>query len=247
LLVSEKVGKLPMDDPRFGLYDLVIRKYQTLPGVQHIKLGYEPTTNAPMTTYHQLVVPGGAPQPLTTNDGTRVNGQEVIDSFLEDTDEYPEMLVIVAITMPSDVVEKKSIGFAFPAEFVFLGGWTIPPTCTIGGPYPGITHTLTQQRTASKPAEVTRSYSRFLPSVSDTWTVTSPGSADRFFGIGSNTIHNAIFLVESCGGPTQDLEDLPASTPASYDPSDELLIQTSATKWRGNLFEKVEVVVVETP
>lgn len=32
-LVKEELGKLPKDDPRFGLYDLVVRVYETLPGV----------------------------------------------------------------------------------------------------------------------------------------------------------------------------------------------------------------------
>lgn len=32
LLVDEQLGKLPADDPRFGLYDVALRTYRTLPG-----------------------------------------------------------------------------------------------------------------------------------------------------------------------------------------------------------------------
>ncbi len=222
-------------------------RWERLPGVELIKPGFDTESNGAMRTIRQRVELPATPTALESTRTFSAVTFYCIDSYVEPESVVVGTLVTIYMAIPPTLIENVSDGFAFPAQFTFIGGWAIPPLCTVSGPYPGVTHTLTQQRTASKPGELTTSYSFGLPSVPDTWQVTSPGSADRFFGIGSNTIHNAILLDETCGAGSQTVEDLPESTPNSYTPGDTLLIKAGATKYRPGIFKKTVLTVEETP
>ncbi len=62
VLVLEKVDKLPPDNPRFGLYDLVTRIYQTLPGAILTEWDQDEETQVNVKTTYQIVAaPVAAP------------------------------------------------------------------------------------------------------------------------------------------------------------------------------------------
>lgn len=243
LLVKETAD--PGDGELNSLFLQVTRVYETLPGPEFSRAGFDDETGASMHTYRQRVVAGTAPNTL----GDTKGGEIIIDSFYEPEDSVAGTLVTVTMALPASRIERASRGYPFPAQFTFIIGWDIPPTPTfrVQGPHAGVNFELTAHRNAVKPATLTITYSNGPSgSVPNTYQVTTPGNASRFFPIGANTVHNAILLVElNSMGATQTVEDLPASTPSSYTPGASLTIEASERRWKGPIYEKRVLTIAE--
>lgn len=67
VLTMEKVDKLPADDPRFGLYDLVTRVYTTLPGAILTEWDQDDETQVNVKTTYQIVAASSVTAPSATN------------------------------------------------------------------------------------------------------------------------------------------------------------------------------------
>lgn len=246
ILVKEEA--VPAPAPWDSLFLKVTRVYETLPGPILWAPGYNNTYGATTSTYTQrvalpatldtigfsIISPAGELQSITNsyvdNKGSTVVGTKVTETM----------------TLPLSRTENESIGWEAPALFEFLSGWLIPNTpFALTGPFPGVTHTLTAHKVASLPASVDISYSLGpFGSMPDSYTVDTPGQADRFFGIGPNTIHNAIFLQQFAGASFETVEDLPASTPSSYTIGGTYTIRSSQRRVLGNIWEKKVYTVI---
>lgn len=219
--------------------DCVIHEvYEVLPGVVIVTLGFNEEYNTGTTTYRQRV----ALPAVRDIVGQILNGEVIVSSDInpgESTVVGEKITTTWAI--PASRTEYDSIGYQFPAQFQFLSGWVIPATpFHVEGPYPGVSFTLTAHRTLSTAAETDITYSYGPTGLSGVtiYFVTTPGQADRFFGIGANTIHNAIFIQESGGAGTLTVEDLPASTPSSYTPGQTLVIRASERQIMPGIYEQ---------
>jgi len=226
-----------------GLFVLVRRIYQTLPGPLVWKPGFNSELGAKTSEYSQLVALPADPTALgTVIVSPSGDNQIVYDGIVEplNGNTYVGTRITQCISIPPSRTERDSIGYEFPAQFDFITSWTIPPLLTVPGPYPGVNYSLTAHRTLSTPAEVDITYSNGPSGLAGVtvYSVTTPGRADRFFGIGPNTIHNAIFLQETGAAGTQTVENLPASTPSSYTPGQTLVIRASERKLMGTLWEQ---------
>lgn len=210
-----------------------------------VRKGFDPETGAAMTTTSQVVVLPASPDAI----GSAAGAGYVIDSEIVPINAFLGTKITVTMAIPETRTEYESIGFQFPALFVFLGSWAIPGICTIQGPYAGVNYTLSAHRTASKPGATVISYTNGPPgALPATWNVTTPGNASRIFPIQDNTIHNVILINEWCDAdpfPGHVVESLPASTPSSYTPGDSLTIRAGTRRWRGNMWEKKVVSISE--
>jgi hypothetical protein len=248
----------PAPSPLGNLYLMVTRVYETLPGPWTSRVSIEPETQLRIDNLERRIKATaastfvlGSGLTVTIPSGT-VSG-EVIDwgrTPLSRTIEREEAVVMDADIDGWTRTEQRSIGFQFPATFIFLLGWDIPALSPFvkTGPFPGVSYFLTPHVNASKPAEVTYSYS-IGPSgtVPDTWQVVTPGAGSRELPIPANCIHNDYTLIEDRGGgTTQIIEDTPASTPDTYTAGvTEPIVQASEERWKGPVYRKVVITVVE--
>lgn len=254
LLVDEKVA--PVDDPELGgLFIQVTRVFETLPGPWLITHGIDPETQL-RTRRAQRDTSVDAPSTLIVGNTFPITGDagpwEILD--------YTRVPVSANVwretydLIDQDIIghvrtERVSMGYQFPAQFIFLATttWAIPnPPFTMQGPFPGVDYTLTAHRSASKAAEVEYTYTSGAPgSVPDTFVVTSPGAASRIFPIGQNTVHDAFTIYEFQGLSTQTVEIIPASSPSTYAPGTDLVIQSGAERWKGNIWRTKKVTISE--
>lgn len=207
----------------------------------------DPETGAATNTYRQIRSVGDS----LRSEGSIYNTQIVISCKLTGKNAVYGVLITQTMALPPSRTERKSRGFQFPAQFVLLDPlWDIPhpPGYFSRGPFPGVNYTLTAHRSANRPAECLISYTNgpSIVALPDIWTVTTPGAASKVFPIGQNTIHNAIEIFEYNPAPLL-IEDLPASDPASYNPTDELVIEVSERKWKGPIWEREVFTIQETP
>lgn len=258
IMVDEQAE--PASGPLGNLFMVVVRVYETLPASGVFMRSVEPETQLQLLTvtnrrptegvFYELPAFMYALGQVFSYDLTYLvidHRQEMLGRNV--VSETTEM--IHAAIDGFDQTEYKSVGFQFPALFTALGGWDIPAADPFikTGPFPGIDYELIAHRTASKPAEVVMSYSLGQSgTVPNTWTVTTPGNASREFPIGQNTLHNAFDLYEVHGLSSQQIETIPASTPAigDYTPGvTECIIQASEERWKGPIYRKVVVTVLE--
>lgn len=250
-LVKERVSELPQDDPRHSLFIAVVRIYETLPGPITRRQGFDMETGATTSIYKQRQLVAAF---TVDSIGDVVDGEVVIDSDLvPDPTETGESTVAgTAVTwtmsIPPSRLERTERGYSFPAKFVAIAGWAVPAPAplSIMGPCLGVHYTLTQHRTASRPAICTISYSNGPSGSSSTiYTVTTPGSGSRFFPIGPNTVHAAYELIEVNGASSQIIETVLASTPSTYTPGATLIIGQSERKFKAPIWEKRVYTVTE--
>lgn len=227
-----------------GLFVLIRRIYMTLPGPNVWSPGFNTDLGAATSEYRQLIQLPAQPTALGTVITNPFGADQVVyDGRIEPLNGsiYVGTKITECITLPPGRTEYESIGYEFPAQFEFLTGWVIPASpFHVEGPYPGVNFTLTAHRVLSTPAETSITYTNGPSGLVGVviYFVVTPGRADRFFGIGPNTIHNAIFLQETVGAGTLTVEDLPASDPTSYTPGDVLVIRASERKLMGTIYEQ---------
>lgn len=156
---------------------------------------------------------------------------------------------------PSRAEDDENYAFTFPAIFAFdqtdysiprnYGGQHLPPwpigKDQIGG------YELRSARPGKWPARKFITYSlgprENLP---QEYTVVTPGVASKFFRIPERCIHAAIKVSEELdNGAIQPIEDIPASTPSSYDPKDILVAQSKEKRIWGEIYEQTVVLVSE--
>lgn len=225
-----------------------------LPGPELITYGTDNETSADMTHRKQLVHVGT----LIPAEGSLIGDQIVISAEYDAENAVYGTVKTVTMKLPTTRIEQVSRGFQFPAQFELLDVlWGIPrtPGYYTPGPYPGVHYTLSAHRSTTRPAICTYTYHNGpWPSnepLDPVFTVTSPGAASRIFPINQNTIHDAIDIMEydsddTIPGGGLQIELLPASTPATYDPTDILVIEASERKWRGPIYERRICTVQET-
>lgn len=242
-LVSQKKLEFSNESPLRNEYVQVLLNYETLPGPILWKPGFNTEFDNATSEYRQRVALPASPTPIDTvivSPGGLT--QYVVDSYVEPGESTNVgTKVTIAWSLPPSKTEFQSIGYEFPAIYNFLGPWVVPATpFHFEGPYPGVNYTLTAHRTLSTAADTITTYTDGPTGLAGViiWSVTTPGRADRFFGIGPNTIHSAIFIQETVGFATQIIEDLPASTPSSYTPGDVLIIRASERQVIGNIYEQ---------
>lgn len=152
------------------------------------------------------------------------------------------------MALPDTYTERPSRGFQFPAMFEYITGWATDYDGIYDPPWPGVNFTLSAHRTASKPMTATHTFSVGVPgTMPDTWTVTTPGKASKIFPtIGDNTIHNDWIVTETTATLTDNVvEDVPDSTPNSYDPTDELTVEADAKRWNTVFWKKTVLTTTE--
>lgn len=120
VLTVEKVDKLPAEDPRFGLYDVVTRIYTTLPGATLIEPHYDEKTNTVITTAKtrkltSAITPGAEDIAVGSDHFVQITSAEPIDALTS----Y-EVVVLqpqpVAHDLASAFVTKVDyVPFEFPA------------------------------------------------------------------------------------------------------------------------------------
>lgn len=223
--------------------------YQRIPGYTTYRFGFDAETGARTLTTTQRVAVGTEPVPIQTGlVYPTIGGMYAIDGDVI-PDEAAGSVVATRIALYMEVpptrYEYSSEHAVCPALFEFISGWSIRPTPPFlqAGPFAGVNYTLTAKRTAvSTVTEISYNVGPAfgLPTL---WQVTSPGAASRFFPISGDTIHNAILVIETAPDmSTQTVEDLPASTPTSYDPGvDEMILHASEMpygKGGGVFYEK---------
>lgn len=236
-------------EPFNALYLVVTRIYETLPGPELIKPGYDEETGARMRTVRQ---PAAVTPTLIARGAVRVfDGVTMycVDSYFQSTDTVKGELVTVYMEKPPTRVELSSEKSVCPALMVFITGWSIPnPPFNTQGPYAGVNFTQTAKRVAvSVEEEISYTVGPSGVALPSLWNVISPGAASRFFPISGDTIHNAIMLTESNGMSTQTIEDLPASTPTSYTPGQDMIIHASEKPWKYTVFSEKRISTATEP
>lgn len=227
-------------------YSDVYRKWETLPGQEIGTPYYDPETGAPGMVYVQRLAQPAALDPL---DSYRGGAFYTIDSSFSNVTSAAVTRTTKSLSLPANWMIRGSRQYPCPALFTFIGGWAIPnPPFRTQGPYAGINFDKTARRTAVMTEEV-RSYTigpdpTPMPVV---WTVITPGDASRFLPIDGNTIHNAIYLVETDlgTGDTQVVEDLDASTPSTYTIGQDMVISATERRMEGNMWERIVITAFE--
>lgn len=156
---------------------------------------------------------------------------------------------------PSRVEDDENYAFTFPALFAFnqtrysvprnYGGQYRPPwpigKDQIGG------FERKAARPGKWPARKFITYSlgprEDLP---PEYSVVTPGTASKFFNIPERCIHTPILIEEQLdNGTIQPIEDIPASTPSSYDPKDILIARAVERRIWGEIYEQTVVLISE--
>lgn len=241
----------PAEEPYGGYFVRVTRTWETLPGPELIKAGYESETGARMRTTRQPVLPGTPATDLGTSRTFDGITMYAVDSTLEEGDNVNKpTLVTVWMEIPATYTELSSEKSVCPAIFTYISDWLGPGDgFSNHGPFAGINFTQTAKRTAVA-VETVISYTLgpsgvALPSL---WTVISPGAASRFFPISGDTIHNAITFTEVTSTPASQLEeDLPPSTPTSYTIGDDMIIHASEKPWKYSVFSEKRISTASEP
>lgn len=252
VLISQK--RFRMDGELGSIFVRVRRIYATLPGAEQIRAGYDQDTLA--TTYRvtQVVAAGADKTPLDEYRSFGGVAHYCVDSSVEPQERSSVMSVRTTLYMklPTQRVVRRSGTYSWPAIAAYISGWSTTPAGDLKytGPFPGVHFLKTGRRTAAQ-FEQTFTYSigPNADAMPEVFTVVTPGDADRFMGIGANTIHNAIVIVEDDGGGnTQVIESLPASSPSSYTRGDVKITGASERKIAGNFWERViETAYEPTP
>lgn len=173
---------------------------------------------------------------------------------LEDSDTYGTFEFEVGCKPPVRY-EYPSVGFTFPGVFDILAPWFEAGAAdgyTTPMPWAGVHYSTIAPKSMNPTARV--SYSYFIEGEQDPspekFRVVSPAAASRFWrDLPHNTIHPEVTITEyiavglSFVGTT--VEYFPASTPATYEDTDVLLISSEDETWRGLIKERRTVRVSE--
>ncbi len=158
---------------------------------------------------------------------------------------------------PDASVRDVKISYIFPALFSYNDIGSIPndyqgryqPPWPIGDDQPN-GYSFTDHRVAIYAAREFTTYSigrrEGLP---PTFSVTTPGKASKFFKglIPDRCIHPPISSSETLpDGSVVIIEDIPSSTPASYDPRSILVAEAEEEQWHGEIYRQRVVLISES-
>lgn len=197
-------------------------------------------------SHYSQYVPAGTTKPII---GDAYAGGYVASTNLLNTEHaLIKRMVWMTMPLPPTRIEYASKSYPLPTIFAYLAAWPLPSYTgflTVP-PFPGVHYTHVQHGVSTKPARVVTSYT-LGPSgtVPATWQVITPGIASKITPISGNTIHNAIVIVETGSAGTLLVENLPASTPASYTPGQSLIVDASERNVVGAFYEKKVYTVTE--
>lgn len=152
--------------------------------------------------------------------------------------------------VPSDLadmsyVEYGLVAIRFPGIYQFLEQFVVAFTFPYRPPFPGVHYNYLAPRTNTVPARQTHYFVRGLPdTIPQKFTVVSPGTESKMVGIREDTIHPPFQWYVNDGDDVFStlVENIPASSPASYDPNDIYVWDVEAKRWAGDIYE---VIVTE--
>jgi hypothetical protein len=130
VLISEKVAKLPKDDPRFGLYDLVTRVYMTLPGAVRTDYKYDPDSDTFIITDRTTKVTSTITEGITLNTAPSDDTITLIESRSIEGNTYISTEVATTWIQPvardastQITMVDKDLPFPFPAVMYDFPMW----------------------------------------------------------------------------------------------------------------------------
>jgi hypothetical protein len=231
----------------------VWRRWEVLPGFTKVTAGYDPETGAKIFTSRQRVRATAVLPAVgfkTTIAGVAVS---VTDAYLDPEGDYVAEAVIEYMETPDPQVDYVDTAITFPG----IARWS--NTIYIPGNYPGEyrppfagdgvspnTVNLQKPRARRVVGRRVRTYSLGPSGSSEVgFAVYTPGTASRVFNIQDETVHPAFKFVENVNGTLVMVEDLPASTPAYYDPRQVLRLPAGERKKVGLIYEKTLIEVSE--
>lgn len=161
----------------------------------------------------------------------------------DDEDEW----TLVGVTFPEPYKEYIRSAVRFPGIFVFLEQFSVPFTFPYRPPFPGVHYNYLRPRTNSIPARATYYFTDGIPaSIPQKFTVITPGTESKNVPMQEDTVHSAFqWFITQTGDDNSTtvtlVENIPASSPETYDPQDIYVFEVEVTRWHGNIF-KVTVV-----
>lgn len=155
---------------------------------------------------------------------------------------------LIAVTFPQAYKEYKNTAVRFPGIFTFLQQFSVPFTFPYRPPFPGIHYNYLRPRTNGIPARATYFFTDGLPStIPQKFTVITPGTESKNVPMQEDTVHSAFqwFITQTAdnGEVTVSMvENIPASSPETYDPMDIYVFDVDVSRWNGNIFR---VTIIE--
>lgn len=255
-----QIEEISRDTLRVKLYV----RYDTLPGPVVVRESQEPETGGPLYAASiRVALPYSAPSrgPIGPNDFGFPEGMIVLDSSVTPVGDssLEGVLHLQLMALPDGRTETRPGTYQGPSVFASIpnyGSWPNPPAIqgAPSGPYANRADGL-DANGASLPLDLNHRGTYELAtmgpakglSATITYSVGNPGpppaefsvtsSNSRHFPIDRNTIHNAYTLIGSDGSGTLVLENLRASTPASY-PTTPVVVGVEQAQWLGPIWKR---------
>lgn len=208
----------------------------------------DPRTQVDIYSIEAYVAAGTALPVLTAHTTIDVGGQTGLYIVYRRRKKFSaseDRWLLKACAIPTAYVDFPEIAVRFPGIYTFLAQFFVSFSFPYQPPFPGIHYTELFPRTNTRPVRATHYFTLGKPSsLPKKFTVTTPGQMSRMARISEDTVHPAfvwfVTVTDSLGNTTTvEVENIPASDPASYDPNKIYIFNVESHRWMGDIWEVV--------